>query len=75
MNVQASSEWLVAIHTKMGNRFITTEEVIAESESIALTRGIIQFWNRCRYEPVMRRKMHAEKLTITDCRAVEAIAI
>lgn len=77
MNAQTSSEWLVAIHTKSyyGNRFITTEEVIAESETTALTMAYLQFCNRCQYEPVMRRKMYVEALDVIDCRAVEAITI
>lgn len=75
-------EWLVEIrvkdwiHVPEGkSRTVTYEEVLAADEYSARMTGFDQFSDRCKYEPVMRRKMADRRLTAPDCCAPDAIAL
>lgn len=75
-------EWLVEIrvkdwiHVPEGkSRTVTYEEVLALDEYSARMTGHDQFSDRCKYEPVMRRKMAERNLTIQDVCAPDAVAL
>ncbi len=75
-------EWLVEIrvkdwiHVPEGmSRTVTYEEVLAGEEYHARHTAFQQFEDRCKYEPVTRRKMADRKLTPADCCAPAAVVI
>jgi hypothetical protein len=78
VNEMATKEWLVHITTKdwvPGDRHLGYEEVIAETEIGARHIAASQFATRIQYEPIMRRKFEARKLSHGDWCAPEAIEI
>lgn len=75
-------EWLVEIRLKdwrpdlPGNtRIVQFEEVVAHDEIGARQLGFDQFVARCRYEPLMRRRMQQWEITEADCCAPDAVQI
>lgn len=75
-------EWLVEIRVKDWvhvpadqSRVVAFEEVLAHSEIGARHLGFDQFERRCKYEPVMRQKMHRRGLTLAECCAPDAVQI
>lgn len=75
-------EWLVEIRVKDWihippgeSRTVAYEEVLASEEYHARHTAFQQFQDRCKYEPVMRRKMATRGLTQTDCCAPDAVEL
>lgn len=76
------AEWLVEIrvkdwiHVAPGeSRTITYEEVLAGDEYHARHLAFQQFENRCKYEPIMGRKMKLRLLGTADCCAPDAVSL
>lgn len=76
----ANHMWLVEIRLENWvpsppgvSRTVTYEEVIASGEIQARFAGIAQFEQRCKHEPVMRRKMQSRGLAVIDCCAPDAV--
>lgn len=76
------AEWLVEIrvkdwvHVPEGeSRTVSYEEVLAMDDYSARHTAFQQFEDRCKYEPVMRRKMMQRKLTPTECCAPDAVSL
>lgn len=74
--------WLVEIRLKDWircsprlSRTVAYEEVIAWDEIEARHAAFDQFERRCKYEPVMKRKMLDRQLSTLDCCAPDAVAL
>lgn len=74
--------WLVEIRLKDwepsfsdGSRVVVYEEVLAGNEIAARHEGFEQFANRCKYEPILRRRMQSRGLTEHNCCAPDAVQI
>lgn len=66
-------DWCAALPT--GSRIVSFEEVLAANEYEARHAGYDQFTNRCRYEPVTRRKMKQWGLELKDVCAPDAVQL
>lgn len=76
------AEWLVEIRVKDWihvpdgeSRTVSYEEVLAMDDYGARHTAFQQFEDRCKYEPVMRRKMSQRKLTPAECCAPDAVSL
>lgn len=58
-----------------GGRTVTFEEVLAEDEDQARKAAFKQFENRCRYEPVLKRRMMLLGIGPTHCTVKEAVRL
>lgn len=74
--------WLVEIRLKdwiptpAGHgRTVGYEEVLAHDEIAARHAGFDQFATRCKFEPIMRRRMETLKLSTSQCCAPDAVAL
>lgn len=74
--------WLVEIRLKDwepsfadGSRVVGYEEVLASNEFAARHAGFDQFANRCKYEPVLRRRMQGRGLSEFNCCAPDAVQL
>lgn len=56
-------------------RTVAYEEVIAWDEIEARHAAFEQFEKRCKYEPIMKRKMLDRQLSTLDCCAADAVAL
>ena len=81
-----NSIWLVEIRLKdwidwgsptprVPSRVVSYEEVIAQNEYAARHAGFDQFALRCKYEPILKRKMEALDLKTNDCCAPDAVEL
>lgn len=75
-------EWLVEIrlndwvNVPVGqSRTVTYEEVLATSNVSARLAGIRQFANKCKYSPVLKRRMQYLGISPNDCCAPDAVEI
>jgi len=76
------SEWLVEIRLKDWiptpagqGRTVAYEQVLAHDEIAARMAGFDQFATRCKFEPIMRRRMEMLNLTPSQCCAPDAVAL
>lgn len=78
------AEWLVEIrvkelhwiHVPAGeNPTVSYEEVLAVDEYQARHLAFQQFEDRCKYDPIMRRRMADRNLTPSNCCAPDAVSL
>lgn len=78
----ADKEWLVEIRVRDfvrvpsgDSRILGYEEVLAENEVSARYAGFDQFERKCKYSPVLKRRLSSLAITTSDCCAPDAVEI
>lgn len=78
----AAAQWLVEIRLNdwepdlpSKTRLVAFEEVLAQDEYTARHAGFSQFAARCKYEPILKRKMQAWGITANSCCAPAAVQL
>lgn len=68
-------DWMPDINSLHGKRVVTYVEVLATEEYYARHAGFAEFEKRCKYEPVMKRRMEMYNLLPSDCCAPDALEL